>query len=330
MKDSTRRVDILRAGAAGAGLIAFTGWPALGAAQGLPKFSYGDLVSGVTGIISANIGAKRFDVKHGVDMANALPYTAVSAYYNDFAAGTFDIAMGSWDFFIDMYQKGVPIKMVCTVTTADMINVIAAPAIKSMSDLVGKSMSAVIGSGSFTMTRAVMLDALKIDLNKDVQMQNAPSPAGCISLLQAGSATSALSWEPAISNAIAEQPGLRPIFNLGHTYRQVAHNGVLPYFSVAVRADALKKNPGLAARIAGVFGDTINYINHNTGEAFANSTAKTGLAPAVMQTAFDAKRLTFASFPMGAPSGQQVVTDAYAYLRSRGVFDKPLAADFFA
>jgi NitT/TauT family transport system substrate-binding protein len=331
MTESLRRADFLRAtaSAAAAAAAAATGFPAVIGAQTIPKISYGDLYSGVTGIISSNLAAKHFDQKHGVDMSNLLPYTSVSTYYNDFAAGTFDVAMGSWDFFVDMQNRGVPIKIVCTVTTADMINIIAGPGIKSVNDLVGKSCSAVVGSGSFEMSRAVVRDVAKVDLDKQVQMQNAPNPAGCIALLQSGSANAALSWEPVISNAIAEMPTLRPIFNLGHAYRQ-ATGGVLPYFTVAVRNDALAKSPGLGQKIAGIFGDTIAYINHDTADAFATAAPKTGLSAAVMQSGYSAKRLVFESYAMSNPSGLKVVTSAYAYLHARGMFEKPLAPDFYA
>lgn len=329
MTESLRRADFLRASGAAVAAAAVTGFPAVIGAQALPKISYGDLYSGVTGIISANLAAKHFDQKHGVDMSNLLPYTSVSTYYNDFAAGTFDVAMGSWDFFVDMQNRGVPIKIVCTVTTADMINIIAGPGIKSINDLVGKSCSAVVGSGSFEMSRAVVRDVAKIDLDKQVQMQNAPNPAGCIALLQSGSANAALTWEPVISNAINDMPTLRPIFNLGQAYRK-ATGGVLPYFTVAVRNDVLAKNPGLAPRIAAIFGDTVAYINHDTADAFATAGPKTNLSPAVMQNGYNAKRLVFDSYAMSNPNGLKVITSAYAYLHARGMFEKPLAPDFYA
>ncbi len=328
MSDYPGRAGFLR-GAAAAGLAAAaaTPWPA--GAQDLPKLSYGDLYSGVTGIISSNITAKRFDLKHGIDMSNLIPYTAVSTYYNDFAAGTFDVAMGSWDFFIDMYGKGVPIKLVCTVTTADMINIIAGPSIKSVSDLNGKGMSAVIGSGSYAMSRAVLRQANKLDLDKDVHMQNAPNPAGCVTLLSSGNVDAALTWEPVISDAMALQPNLHTLFNLGQVYRRTA-GGVLPYFCVAVRADALKKYPGVGAKIASTFTDTCSYISHETSAAFTTAAVKTGLPATIMHTGFDSGRLTFDAYTMSKPSGRKVVTDAYAYMHARGMFDKPLSSDFFA
>lgn len=329
MTESLHRADFLRATAAATAAAAVSGFPAVIGAQSLPKVSYGDLYSGVTGIISANLAAKHFDQKHGVDMSNLLPYTSVSTYYNDFAAGTFDAAMGSWDFFVDMQNRGVPIKIICTVTTADMINIIAGPSIKTVNDLVGKSMSAVVGSGSFEMSRAVVRDVAKVDLDKQVQMQNAPNPAGCIALLQSGSANAALTWEPVVSNAMNDMPALKPVFNLGRAYRQ-ATGGVLPYFTVAVRNDVLAKNPGLAPRIAGIFGDTIAYINRNPAEAFATASVKTNLSATVMMTAFNAKRLVFDSYAMSKPAGLKVITDAYAYLHARGMFEKALAPDFYA
>ena len=323
-----RRSDLLR-GAAAAG-VALAAGHALPARAAEPvKLSYGDLYSGVTGIVSSNITANRFDLKHGIDMANALPYTAVSTYYNDFAAGTFDVAMGSWDFFIDMYNKGVPIKLICTITTADMINIIATPQIKSVNDLAGKGVSAVIGSGSFEMSRAVLRATAKLDLDHDVQMQNAPNPAGCIALLQAGSTVAALTWEPVISDAMAKEPALRTIFNLGAIYRR-ATGTALPYFCVAARTDALKKDPSIAGKIAATFGDTIAYINHETSAAFTTAAAKTGLPSTIMHTGFDAGRLTFSAYPMQTPAGRKVVETAFAYMHARGMFDKPLSPDFFA
>jgi NitT/TauT family transport system substrate-binding protein len=328
MKTNRRR--FLRSSLVAAAATGLIGIPQISIARERPKITYPALTSGVSVIINGYMQAKRFDLKHGIDLSLITSYTSVTGYYNDFAAGTFDVAVGSWDTFVELYHRGVPINMICTLTPANLINIVAGPnGPKNAADLRGKNIAAVAGSGSLTMASALIADLYKIDLAKDATLQNVPSPVQSLTLLQAGNVDAAISWEPSVSAALAQSPNLKPIFNVGEAYLRKTGT-TLPYFAISARRDVQKRVPDLGPRLAGSFVDCIAAIKRNPDEAFALAAPKLNVTPQVLRMAYDDHRLTFESVPMTGAAGRKIVVTAYAYMRGHGVFeDKPLNADFF-
>ncbi len=325
---SSRRA-LLKGGVA-AGALSAVAIPHVRAANP-EKVTNASLATGISVIINDFMAAKRFDLKHGVDLVVTSTFTAVNNYYTDFAAGSFDLAVGSWDVFATLYQRGVPVKLVCSATSANMINVVTGPnGVTDVLTLRGKTMAAVQATGSYAMCKAVLQDVHKLELGRDIAVQNVPSPAQSITLVAAGNVDAGLSWEPNISIGMAQIPGLKPIFNVGEAYRST-RGEVLPYFAFAVRSERLKQSPDLAARLAAAFRECIDAIMTHPEEAFAISAAKMQVAPAVLLDGFAAKRLDFRADSMTDPAGRKLVTGAFDYLQARGAFEpKKLGDDFFA
>ena len=325
---SSRRA-VLKGGLA-AGALGSVAMPHVHAANP-ERVSNASLATGISVIINDFMAAKRFDLKHGVDLVVTSTFTAVNNYYTDFAAGSFDLAVGSWDVFATLYQRGVPAKLVCSATSANMINVVTGPnGVTEITALRGKSMAAVQATGSFAMCKAVLQDVHKLELGRDIAIQNVPSPAQSITLVAAGNVDAGLSWEPNISIGMAQIRGLKPIFNVGEAYRST-RGEVLPYFAFAARSERLKQSPDLGARLAAAFRDCIDAIMAHPEEAFAISAAKMQVAPAVFLDGFAAKRLDFRADAMTEPAGRKLVTGAFDYLQARGAFEpKKLGDDFFA
>jgi NitT/TauT family transport system substrate-binding protein len=327
----TRRRVLQTGATVGAGLgLGAIGLPAILRGQTIPKVNYVTLSTGFSVIVNEYMGAKRFDLKNQVDLSVTNSYTSVANYYNDFAAGTFDLAIGSWDTYAEMYRRGVPIKLVCTATTAHLINIVAAKdGPTELSGLKGKTMAATLASGSYKLSKMVIKDFWGIELEKDVTVENVPSPAQSITLVMADRAAAGLSWEPNISVGLARVPGMKAIFNLGAAYRERTGQE-LPFFTYAAHSSALKAAPDIAARIAKSFADCIAAIEADPSEAIALAAPKMKVDPAVLRLAFDSGRLKFDVKAMSQPSARKLITDAADYMHRNGGLPQSVDDGFFA
>lgn len=319
--------DLLKAGL---GAAAVAGMPSqLLADTGAPvRWSY--LRPGFTVLIKQYIEAMGLAKKNNANMAPPIEYTGVSTYYNDFTAGNYDIAIGSWDVFAARYQAGVPIQLLCTITTADMISIITADkSVKSINDLRGKTIAALQSTGTFRMVSALLKELYGVQLGKDIAVQGVDNPAAAVTMVMANRADAGLSWEPNISMALHKRPDLRTIFNPGEAYREKTKYN-LPYFSVAVRSDWAKKNPDQVKRVRQTFADCINGINEHTEEAVKVAGGGTGYPAEVMTDAIRSRRLRFLFGSMAEESERIAVLKASEFLLRNGLLKKKLDNGFFA
>src|SRR3954469_12886183 len=147
------RRTILSAGAlAGTAVIAR---PAILLGQAaMPRVTYVTLATGFNVILNEYMAAKRFDLKHGVNIDVINSYVSVTNYYNDFTAGTFEIGIGAWDTWAARFAAGVPLKLISTVTEYDMLYIVAMQGgPKSVEDIRGKTLSATLSSGAYRVTK---------------------------------------------------------------------------------------------------------------------------------------------------------------------------------
>lgn len=298
-------------------------------AQAPVKVRYAALSTGFSVIIDEFMSAKRFDLKHGVDMASINSYVSVASYLNDFAAGTFDVAIAGWDSAAELHHRGVPIQFVSTLVTADMINMIATeggPA--NLADLKGKSIAAVMASGTYQVAKVLIRATQGMELEKDITVQNVPSPAQVITMLMARNAPAGLAWEPNVSIGLARDKALRPIFNFGEAYRRKT-NEDLPYFGIAAQQKMLKSAPDLGRRISAAFKDCASAIRADPSEAIALAAKKLKVEPAVLRSGFDAGRFRFIGGRMEDPDDRKLVEDAAAFFLKNGANWAKLDPGFF-
>lgn len=330
---SMNRRRVLQAGLAGGAALAAgarIGLPTIASAAEPIKVTFAGFTSGVAALIGSNLKAKRPDLKHGVDIVVTQDYSSVANYYNDLAAGTFDLGIGAWDTFYQFYAKGVPIKLVATATSGNLINVLgAADGPDTLAGLKGKTLAAVGSSGSFAMTKVVANDTYHIDLGKDVTVQSVANPALTMTLLLAGNVDAGLAWEPYITNTLEKNPKLKSIFNLGEVYEKETKKA-LPYFAFALRTSAMKKNPDLAHRLSAAIDDLTAGMIANPEEAFEIAAPHVHMTSAALMAAHKAGRLKFLTASMATPEGQDLVRTAYGFLRKAGGFKGDLDAGFFA
>jgi NitT/TauT family transport system substrate-binding protein len=315
----------------GAGIVAGTAIakPAILRGQAaIPRVTSVTLATGFTVILNEYMAAKRFDLKHGVNIDVINSYVSVTNYYNDFTAGTFEMGVGSWDTWAARFLAGVPLKLVSVLTSFDLLNIVAlqgGPA--AVADLRGKTLSATLSSGAYRITKHALSAFHKLEAEKDYRVQNTESPAGAVAMVLGGSAQAGLTWEPNVSVGIEREPKLTTIYNLGQDFRK--NTGIeLPYFSVALRNEAEKRHPGISARIAAAMDDCVKGVTANVDEAVKLSATKMKVSEAALRNAFASKRLAFTPMSMQDPKGREAILKAADYLAQAKVFDKPLTPEF--
>ena len=179
------------------------------------------------------------------------------------------------------------------------------------------------------MVKALIKEANGFDIEKDATIQNVDNPAASVTMVMADRADAGLSWEPNITTGMQRRPDLRVIFNAGDVYEKLAGR-TLPYFGVAVRKELLDKHPGIANRIAAMFGECLSGINADTSKAVDLFGSRTGIAPEVMKEAMGSKRLTFTYRPMSDAASRESVVKASEFLARNGLLPKAVDDGFFA
>jgi NitT/TauT family transport system substrate-binding protein len=324
----TRRTLIKTAGALG-GASVLANPAALRGQAAMPRVTHVSLATGFTVILGEYMAAKRFDLKHGVNIDVINSYVSVSNYYNDFTAGTFEMGIGSWDTWAARHAAGVPLKMVCTVTNYDLVNMVAMQGgPKSIADLKGKTLSATLSSGAYRLTKHALSTFHKLEADKDFKVQNTESPAGAVAMVMGGSADAGVTWEPNVSVGIEREPKLTSIYNLGEDYKK--NTGLdLPYFAIALRDEAEKRHPGVSAKVAAAMDDCVRGVMANVDEACRLSAAKMKVSEKALQLAFTSKRLVFKPMKMQDAAGRDAVMKSADYLVKNGVLEKPVkSADY--
>ena len=127
-----------------------------------------------------------------------------------------DITTSVFDNWAERHLAGVPVKLICGLTTADQIGIIVpGDGAKTLADLRGKTIAAPMASGIYRMTRALVREVTGIDLETEATMQNAENPAQGVTLVLANRADAAVAWEPMISAAMTRKPDLGSLRSMG-------------------------------------------------------------------------------------------------------------------
>ena len=287
------------------------------------------LTPGFLILIVKNLIEKKILEKHGVVMAPPQEYASVSTYYNDFAAGNYDMSMGSWDVYAARYQAGVPVQLLCTITTADMIYLVTGEKdVKSLADLRGKTIAAPQSTGTYRLVSALAKEKYGLEFGTDVKIQGVDNPAASMTLVMADRADAGLSWEPNISLALKRRSDLRTIFDAGAAYREMT-NASLPYFSVALQRDWAKQNPDKVKGLRAAFAECLAGINADPEAAVKLVGNTTGFPPEAMAEALKTKRLGFKYGDMSDPAERGNIMKAGQFMVKSGLLTKPLDEGFF-
>ncbi len=173
------RRQAIRTAAGVAGAFALARPSILLGQSAMPRVTYVTLATGFNVILNEYMAAKRFDLKHGVNIDVINSYVSVTNYYNDFTAGTFELGIGAWDTWAARFLAGVPLKLVSTITDYDMLFVVAMQGgPKSVADLRGKTLAAIQSSGAFRVTKHCLENSTTCRLKRTFASRTPKAPPG--------------------------------------------------------------------------------------------------------------------------------------------------------
>jgi NitT/TauT family transport system substrate-binding protein len=331
MEDAKRRLLLKTAAIQGAAL-GLTGaglWLPGSAAAQTVNLKWGNLSPGFTVIVSDYMEKKGIDKKHGINLGKPVSYANVATYYNDFVAGNYDVCIGSWDTFASRYLAGVPVQLVCSITTGNMINVVVpGNGATSIKGLEGKTLAVPQSTGVYRMMRAIMKEMAGIDIETAMKVQNVDNPAAAVTLVMADRADAGMTWEPNISVGLSKKPDMRILYNAGEEYKKKVGLD-LPYFGIAVRKSVLERDPTIGQRLNKAFAECLAGVMSNVDEALAISGGGTGISAEVLKTAITSGRLQFKYVSMADDKGRQTVKTAAEFLVRNGLLPRSLDDGFF-
>jgi ABC-type nitrate/sulfonate/bicarbonate transport system substrate-binding protein len=286
---------VLRGGAAlSLGLGAATlGMPTVLRAAAPSQVSLGGMSNGWSLMATTMMKERGFDRKNKVEIEPKF-YPTLAVYYADYVAGRIDVAMGAWDFFAAQHIKGVPIKLLGSVSTYSMAGFLVGPkGPRTVEELKGKSLQ---GGGLYSLTKTTFKKYSNLELEKDVQVQNIQNINAGVTLVAADRADATLVWEPGLATGLEKIPGSRVLLTLDDYLKQ--HTGREgPYFALSMQAATLQRDPDAAKRLTDAYLELFDYVGKHTDE-FAEMGKVQNLDPAIMRDAMDSGRLKLQMRPM--------------------------------
>jgi ABC-type nitrate/sulfonate/bicarbonate transport system substrate-binding protein len=212
------------------------------------------------------IQAKRFDLKHGLDIT-WVPQSTIPGFYATITTGEADVIPGGGPLvFQRMYLEGVKLKI--TNTLVPMSAVIIAttkPDIRSVADLKGKKLAIDVGAAEFVVLKTYG-KVVGIDVEKEITIVPSAYPVARSRLIT-GEVDAAVLVEPHISLARKENPNVRRVVSFEDLWREITGQPYAVYLVTAVREDFLKANPQLVERMIAMFQEVEDFIRRNPEEA---------------------------------------------------------------
>ena len=206
------------------------------------------------------------DKAHGFDV-ETISQNAVPVFYASIANGDADFIAGGPNVFQKMILEGVPIKIVATWAPLKVLSVITAdPAIKSITDLKGKSMAAAVGSSEYQIT-SIYGRKMGLVFGTDVTVITAAPPLA-MAQLAAGRVDAAMLWEPTTTLALKNSPGDHVIMAGDSAWKAIGDTAGWDLV-LAARRDFLEHNGALLPRLVAMFQETQKYMREHVDEADA-------------------------------------------------------------
>jgi len=231
---------------------------------------------------------KGFDARHGLTL-DVRAYPSIAAFYAALATGEVDTTVvGGPTVFQKMRNEGVPLKIVATIVPqSDLVIITANPAIKSLSDLKGKTLAADMGSQQYQAV-AIYGRSKGLTVGTDVTVVQASFPLARTQLA-AGRVDAAMVIEPIATMMLKENPSYRMIFNGGAAWRELTGEEGWELV-VPLREDFIKRSPAAVKPWIAALQDVQRYIKDNVDEADGIVARTVKLPPGVFKEAIASGR----------------------------------------
>jgi ABC-type nitrate/sulfonate/bicarbonate transport system substrate-binding protein len=264
---------------------------------------------------------KAFDKKHGIELEPKV-YGAVSAYYGSAASGETDGVPGGPLVLQKMRLEGVPLKIVSTMVDMTSMSVITKdPAIKSITDLKGKTIAADMASSEYSVL-SLYAKSKGIVFGKDATVVQAGPPL-VRTQLAADRVDAGMTWEPTATMTMADNPKYHIVFNGKQGWRELTgKDGWL--LALGLREDWIAKNAVALPRVIAAFDEAARYMRSNPDDCDKILQAAIKLPPGAFKDMITAPRVVFQVRSTADPSARETLWEVIKVAMAEGYFKEPV------
>jgi ABC-type nitrate/sulfonate/bicarbonate transport system substrate-binding protein len=264
---------------------------------------------------------KGFDRKHGIDM-EVKAYGAVSAYYGSTASGETDGVPGGPLVFQRMRLEGVPLRIVSTLVDMTSMSVITKdPAIKSVTDLRGKTIAAAMASSEYSVL-SLYAKHKGVVLGKDATVVQADPPL-VRTQLAADRVDAGMTWEPTATLTMRDNPAYRIVFNGKQGWRELTgKDGWL--LALGLREDWIARNAAALPRVVAAFDDAARFMRANPDEADQILQRAIKLPAGAFKDMITAPRVVFDVRGTSDPGARETLWEVIKVAIGEGYFKEPV------
>ena len=236
------------------------------------------------------VKAQGFDKKNGIDL-EPHDYGTIAAYYAAAATGEIDLSPGGPYVLQKMRNEGVPLRAVMTYARLNALGVITGdPAIKSLADLKGKTIAADMASSEYQVM-SICGRSQGIVFGKDVTVVQAGPPLARTQL-QAKRVEASMTWEPALTLTLRDNPAYRTIATGDQMWKSISKTTGWQLVLV-MREEFLKKNPQAVPRLLKMFQEGAAFLKNNTDEADRVVVNSLKMPPGIFKEAISSGRMAY-------------------------------------
>jgi NitT/TauT family transport system substrate-binding protein len=264
---------------------------------------------------------KAFDRKHGIDMEVKI-YGAVSAYYGSAASGETDAVPGGPLVFQRMRLEGVPLKIVSTLVDMTSMSVVTKnPAIRSVTDLKGKTIAADMASSEYSVL-SLYAKSKGVVFGKDATVVQAGPPL-VRTQLAADRVDAGMTWEPTATLTMRDNPAYRIVFNGKQGWHELTgKDGWL--LALGVREDWIARNAEALPRVIAAFDEAARFMRSNPDEGDAILQQAIKLPPGAFKDMITAPRVVFRVHSTADPSTRGTLWEVIKVAIGEGYFKEPV------
>ena len=207
----------------------------------------------------------QLDKKYGLDFDINL-YSDPSTLYSDFASNRTSHIFGAVFNAANFYTRGLNVRLLFTVSTANHAFVSKNPAIKTAQDLKDKTVAATTSSGFYGMA-LLFLKQHGLDPRRNLNIINA-SPAAVQTQLFADKADVGLLADPAVSNTLIK--GFHMVGDMSGSIRKALNmrdDAPIWYIAAYAHKSWIDENPQRAAATMKMWQEAAAFYNEQPDEA---------------------------------------------------------------